>query len=239
MDPAVDARRPVLARGALVGAGRDGLRRDEAGEVDVGGVHVVPGRESRLEQHDGRGGLGEHDALGLHAQGPGRPQRVDPRVGVPRMDEDALVLLEPGVQRGPLEAHGVVEALDLGGGEHPCGVWSSDALSRQAEVPHVPLGRLLGGALVDERVVRHVGQGDVVLRVEGVLPHVAGPGRVDDGAPGQHGADSPGHGLDVVDGDHVLGIVAHGCSSGRLGDGDGEVTGTAGDGDGEVTGMPR
>ena len=209
MDPAVEARRPVVARGALVGAGRDRRRRDEVSEVDIGLVHVVPGREARLEQHDGRGGLGEHDALGLHAEAPGRPQRVDPRVGVPWMDENALVLFEPGVQGGPLEADGVVEALDLRRGENLCGVWSLDAFSRQAEVPHVAPGSLFAGALVDERVVRHIGQRDVVLRVVGVLPDVAGTGRVDHGAPGQHGAHPPRRGLDVVDGDQVLGIVAH------------------------------
>ena len=117
-DAPVDQRRPVPARGALVGACGDGVRRDEAGEVDVGAVQVVAGGQAGLEAHDGRRGLGEDDAVGLDADRAGGAEGIDPRVGAARMDEDLLVLLVPGVERRPLEADRVVEAGHLGGGEN-------------------------------------------------------------------------------------------------------------------------
>ena len=87
-------------------------------EVDVGPVEVVAGRQRRLEAEDRRRGLGQHHAVRLDPHRAGRAEGVDPRVGVARVDEDLLVLLVPGVEGRPLEAHRVVEAVHLGRAEH-------------------------------------------------------------------------------------------------------------------------
>ena len=96
------------------------------------------------------------------------------------MDEDLLVLLEPGIERRPLETDGVVEALHLGRREDLGGMGPVEVVQLEAEVPHVAPRGLFGRALVDEHAAPDVGEGDVVLRESGPLPDVARLGRVDD-----------------------------------------------------------
>ena len=159
-------------------------------EVDVGPVDVIARREPRLEAEDGRGGLGQDDALGLDAQAPARPERVDAGVGVARVDEDLLVLFEPRIESRPGEADGVIEALHFGGREHGGRAGSVDVADAHPVAPGVTPRRLHGLSLVNERVGRHVGQRNVVLGVRRVLPYVAGVGRVDDRSAGQEGPDA-------------------------------------------------
>ena len=90
-----------------------------------------------LEHEHGRRGLGEDDALGLHPHAPGRAQRVDAGVGVPGVDEDLLVLLEPGIEGGPVEADRVVQSLDLGGREDGGRVRPVGVTDAHAEMAHV------------------------------------------------------------------------------------------------------
>ena len=94
---------------------------------------VVAGGQPGLEAETGEDGLGQDDALGLDAHGAGRAQGVDPGVGVARVDEDLLVLLEPGVEGRPFEADGVVEPFDLGGAEDLRRVRTVDVTDPQAE----------------------------------------------------------------------------------------------------------
>ena len=77
--------------------------RHQLGEVHLGAVEVVAGRQAGLEHHDRRRRLGQHVPVELDPDRAGRAQRVDPGVRVAGMDEDLLVLLVPGVQRVPLE----------------------------------------------------------------------------------------------------------------------------------------
>jgi hypothetical protein len=88
-------------------------------EADVGPVDVVPHRQAGLEHHHRGGRIGQHHPVELDAHPAVRAQRVDPRVRVTRVHEHLLVLLEPGVQRGPLEADGALQALDRRIGDQP------------------------------------------------------------------------------------------------------------------------
>jgi hypothetical protein len=45
--------------------------------------------------------------------------------------------------------------------------------------------------------------------VVGPLPHIQGPGGVEDGVVSEDGPDAAGHRFDVVDGDHHLWVVTH------------------------------
>ena len=81
-------------------------------EVHLGAVEVVAGREPGLEDHDRRCRLGQHHAVELDADVPGRAQRVDPDVGVAGVDEDLLVLFEPGVEGVPLETDRAAQTVD-------------------------------------------------------------------------------------------------------------------------------
>src|SRR6266568_1457446 len=70
---------------------------------------------------------------------------------------------------------------------------------------------LLGLLFGHEQLGSHVLDRDVVLRIGRFLPHVASPCRVHDGLTRQDRAHPSRHGLDVVDGNDVRGVVGQGC----------------------------
>ena len=53
------------------------------------------------------------------------------------MDENLLVLLEPGVEGGPLEPHRVVEPVHLRGAQNRGGMAAVDVTGTDAETPGV------------------------------------------------------------------------------------------------------
>src|SRR3954471_4911091 len=73
---------------------------------------VVAHREACLELQPGARGLGDRLAVDLHPHVPGAREDVHARVGVARVGEDFLVLLEPGIHRIPVEADRLAELLD-------------------------------------------------------------------------------------------------------------------------------
>ena len=66
------------------------------------------------------------------------------------MDEDLFVLLEPSVERSPLEVHGSVQTLDLRVGEQPRSVRPVH-LTEPQPVHLDPTTAALVGALSDEQ----------------------------------------------------------------------------------------
>jgi hypothetical protein len=72
-------------------------------EVDVGPAQVIARRQPGLEDHHRRAGVGQDNPVKLHPHGAIRAERIDPHVRAARVDEDLLVLFEPGIQRSPVE----------------------------------------------------------------------------------------------------------------------------------------
>ena len=97
------------------------------------------------------------------------------------MDEDLLVLLEPGVEGGPLEANGAGQSVDgvvavEPGRSGPCRPVGPEA----AEVDR-PAVEALWVLLVDQQFRADIGEGYVVLGVIGRFPHVPSPDGVEHG----------------------------------------------------------
>ncbi len=178
-------------------------------------VEVVARREAGLEHHHGRARLGQQHPVKLDAHAARGAQRVDAGVGVSRVDEDLLVLLEPGVECVPVEASGAGETLErvLGVDAYrgrPLLVPGEQAMPQSGAAAQV-----LRPLLVDQHRRVDVGERDVVLRVVGPLPHVEGARRVEHELPGEEGPDPPRHRLDVVDSDDHPGVVVHHSASNR------------------------
>jgi hypothetical protein len=106
--------------------------RDEVGEVDFGAVEVVPSRQSGLEHQHRGAAFGQAHAVEFNGDAAGRAQSVDAGVAVAGVDEDLLVLLEPGIQGIPLEPGPAGQSLD-------CGVVAVD--QRPAGQSRRPVGR--------------------------------------------------------------------------------------------------
>ena len=178
-------------------------------EVHVRPVDVIAGREPRLEAEHGRGGLGQHRTVDLHAHRAGGAQRVDPActgcaggrrpARPPRTRRRKRTTRSAPCRRGrPPWRHPAPWPRRVARG-HRRGRHGSGR--RRAASPL--------RALVDQRVVQHVGQRDVVLREGGPFPHVAGLRRVDHHLAAEVGADAAWHRLDVVGLDGGSGVVGH------------------------------
>ena len=192
MDPVADPGRPVAAGGALVGTGGHGVRRDQMGEVDVGPVEVVAGREPRLEEQDGRGGLGEHDTLRLHPHRPGRTQARRPRVYGLRGWTKTRSSSSNQASRADHSKRTVSSSpstLAAPRTRAAPGRWTYP--TRRPYCLTSPRAVFRRGALVDQHQGIDVGKREVVLREAGPFPHVAGAGRVDDRPAGE---ERPGRG---------------------------------------------
>src|SRR5438105_11045557 len=125
------------------------------------------------------------------------------------MDEDLFVLLEPGVQGCPVEAHGAGERLDRWFGDDPGRVLTNVVAGLQSVHPCESLPRVPGVMLIDEQAARNVGGRYVVLGVVRPLPDVQRPRRVDDDVAGEDRPDPSGYRLDMVDRHDHPGVVAH------------------------------
>src|SRR5690348_2213693 len=122
------------------------------------------------------------------------------------MDEDLLVLLEPGVDRLPVEPHRPGMST---GDRRPCRPRSLPLAGLQG----VPPGRAERAVLLDPLVHQHAG-GDVVHRhvVLGIarpFPDVAGPLRVQDERGADERPDPAGHRRGVAGGGEARRVVAH------------------------------
>jgi hypothetical protein len=125
------------------------------------------------------------------------------------MDEDALVLLVPRVQRREVEADRVDDAGDRRlhvAAPHAGALHVADA---QAHPRDAPAAEVADALLVHQRVRIHVADRDEELRIGRPLPEVERGGGVEHDAPAELGADATGHRLDVVDRHEGLGIAAH------------------------------
>ncbi len=128
------------------------------------------------------------------------------------MDEDLLVLLEPRVESGPVEAHRVSELLDGRLVEHEGGTLAVVGADLESVDPgHAP-GRPLGGAFVHEHLGVYVGHRHVVLREARPLPYIARAQGVEDRLSGDERPDATRHRLHVVDGRDASGEFGHAVS---------------------------
>jgi hypothetical protein len=103
------------------------------------------------------------------------------------VDEDLLVLFEPGVEGVPLEADRAGQAVDGVVAVEPGCAWPGGPVGPEAVKVGGPAVEALWVLLVDEQVRVHIGDRDVVLGVIGPLPHKQGPGGVEDGVVSEGG----------------------------------------------------
>ena len=143
------------------------------------------------------------------AHRPGRTDGIHPGVGIPRVHEDLLVLLEPGVQAVPFEADHSRQARYRILAVHPGRAGPEHVPGLNAVPPCGTAAEPLWVLLVDQRCGINVGERNVVLRIVRPLPDVDGAGGVQDGVGADGGADPSGYRFHVVDrGDHRR-VVGH------------------------------
>src|SRR3954447_4267791 len=114
------------------------------------------------------------------------------------MDEHLLVLLVPGVEGVPVEPGRAGDPLEGVGPEHPDAAGALLGAGPEAVASDGAAVEALLVAFVHQKTRANVLHGDVVLRVEGVLPDVACPRGVEDRQATQLGPHPPGGGLDTV-----------------------------------------
>src|SRR5438093_8069157 len=92
-----------VRRLTLVGtAGKRGARAEQVNpHIDLG--DVIASRQTRLEQEPGTGGLSHRLPFDHHPDVAGAVEDVDAGIRVPGMDEDLVVLFEPGIDPVPVE----------------------------------------------------------------------------------------------------------------------------------------
>ena len=205
--------RPIASGRPLVRASGDRGTRDQMGLVDLRGVQVVPGGQAGLEDQHRRGRLGQHDAVELDPHDARGTKGVDPGVGVARMDEDLLVLLEPVVHGLPVEADGAGEPGHLGLGVEVCAARTLDLAHPQAVALGAAPFEVRAATFVDQGVTVDVADRDVVLRVERPFEDVQSIERVEDGRVAERPPHPSRRGLDVVGGDDRAGKVIHRAGS--------------------------
>jgi hypothetical protein len=85
--------------------------------------------------------VGEHHTVELDLHMARRRQDVDARVRAARVDDHFLVLFEPRVHRGPIEADRVAQFLERRIGVLPCRVLALDVVDLHREVSSVTAAR--------------------------------------------------------------------------------------------------
>src|SRR5271155_4836364 len=119
-----------------------------------------------------------------------RAQRINTRVRAAGVDEDLLVLLEPRVERVPVEANGPNYAAL---GVEPGRARPRDLADPQSLQLSGPTMRVLRMLLVDEERSVHVRDRDVVLRVVGRIPYIERLRSVEPHFPSQWRPNPGGH----------------------------------------------
>src|SRR5450755_3408661 len=128
------------------------------------------------------------------------------------MDEDLLILLEPGIEGAPVEPHSAGQPVPGIIGVDPRGARPGYVAGPQAVLPGRSEAELLAVLLVHQHRGPHVADRDVVLGIVRPLPHVQRLRGVKDDLAAEYGADPAGNRLDVTGRHDLLRVVAHGIS---------------------------